>query len=409
MRRRLLWLMLMSAGLAGCGGTTVDAALSGRPTHGQFATGQASGNYAVAQAAGTVVSPSDVEFAINATPAQHTSATWTEVCNESGGGAGSKSGQSTVQAPTVLTLPRPPGSYKCLVSVNSQLSGSGRVVVSLFNGGAPVYASATGGQTSTATSTLSAGTTPATSAPTASSAPVTPQTLLCDDGDESLYRVVSTGATCYTAMRIMDDATTHYPAADANPVVEGWACIVPQTSQTAPTRCSKDGATITLSTASSPSTVGISQPEVQPGQPSGTTSCGQVGLWVGPGTSCPFAADVYSAYDDALPADASSVPSRVTASGPPTHQSHEMTCAERADTVVTCAAGSTVSVSFKQPAACGSSMAAAYRCATAAAPVCQMGTCEYPAEPSHICAPGYTYQEPAGGYGQGDCSKPSTD
>lgn len=106
--RRGVAVVLAGMGLAGCGGTVIKSVLAGGPaTHGRFATSQASGDYAVAQTAGTVISPSKIQFLISASPAQQASATWDLVCNENSGGVGSKSGQSTVQAPTVLTLPTP--------------------------------------------------------------------------------------------------------------------------------------------------------------------------------------------------------------------------------------------------------------------------------------------------------------
>lgn len=90
---------LAGLGLAGRGGTAVKSVLAGGlPTHGRFATSQASGDYAVAQTSGTVNGPTQVQFVIAATPAQQATGTWTLVCNENSGGAGSKSGQSTVHA-----------------------------------------------------------------------------------------------------------------------------------------------------------------------------------------------------------------------------------------------------------------------------------------------------------------------
>jgi hypothetical protein len=167
---------LASLGLAGCGGTVVNSVLAGSPpTHGRFATSQASGDYAIAQTAGTVISPSKIQFVIDTTPGQQASATWDLVCNENGGGVGSKSGQATVQAPTVITLPTPGPSYKCIVSVNSQLGNTGTVVVSLYNGGAPSLASAAASApTGTGTSSSAPA---ATQTSTASGASTTTTTL----------------------------------------------------------------------------------------------------------------------------------------------------------------------------------------------------------------------------------------
>ena len=124
--------VLASVALAGCGGQVINSLRAGGlPTHGRFATSKASGDFAIAQTAGTVIAPSRVQFVIDATPRQQASATWDLVCNENGGGVGSKSGQSTVEAPAVLTLPTPASSYKCIVSVNSQVPQSGQIPVKL--------------------------------------------------------------------------------------------------------------------------------------------------------------------------------------------------------------------------------------------------------------------------------------
>ena len=97
------------------------------------ATGHASGEYAIAQASGTASNPSRLALDLAATPAQSAKVSWTLVCQESGGGVGSKSGQSTLQLPTTSTLPLPAPSESCIVSANAQLSGSGTVKISIYD------------------------------------------------------------------------------------------------------------------------------------------------------------------------------------------------------------------------------------------------------------------------------------
>lgn len=97
-----------------------------------LASGHASGDYAIAQTTATANNPSGIELQIQATPSQWGRVTWEVVCQEVGGGAGSKNGQSTRSLPTVEMLSLPAPSTSCIVSANVQISGSGSAVISIY-------------------------------------------------------------------------------------------------------------------------------------------------------------------------------------------------------------------------------------------------------------------------------------
>lgn len=147
---------------AGCG-TPSPANPLGKTTHGKFASGTAAGSYAVAQAAGSVNSPSRIQLRLVANPEQSALVSWTMTCNESSGGVGNKSGQSTLQLSTIETLPMPARSDHCIVSSNAQLHGSGNLTISLWNGSALPVPSAS---PTTATNTSNTATTTPTSTTT---------------------------------------------------------------------------------------------------------------------------------------------------------------------------------------------------------------------------------------------------
>lgn len=98
----------------------------------EIASGRASGDYAVAQASGTVAGPSQIELRVSATPAQSATVSWTMLCAETGGGAGSKSGQSDRALPTTEILPLPAPSDSCDVAANAQITGSGKVLIAIY-------------------------------------------------------------------------------------------------------------------------------------------------------------------------------------------------------------------------------------------------------------------------------------
>ncbi len=311
MKNGILAALLISCGLAGCGSGALNAVVTGGlPTHGRFATSQATGDYAIAQTAGTVNGPTEIQFLIDASPSQQASATWDLTCNENSGGVGEKSGQSTVQAPTVLTLPTPGPSYRCIVSVNSQLSNSGQVVVSLYNGGAPSpsSAAASASATSGATGTIgSSGST--TTAPTPSG---------CESSHLASYK-------CATAKApYCQQGACLYPSPSDGKCAQGYQLEgSPQACYQLPTTTSN-----------------------------GSLSC-PLGETVSAETSCGFAAMVMSDYE-ATPAPT------ITAVSPVTGKSYTMACAASNGTV-TCTGGTGSLVSFRWPSSApsGSSSSAA--------------------------------------------------
>jgi hypothetical protein len=141
--------------LAGC--SRGPGNLTGKTTHGRFGSGTASGDCAVAQAGGTVYSPSQVNLKITANPARTALVTWTMTCTESGGGAGEKSGQSTMQLPATKMLPLPAASSSCIVAANAQLHASGTLNMALYNGAVPTASPATTTAHASGTTTTEAG------------------------------------------------------------------------------------------------------------------------------------------------------------------------------------------------------------------------------------------------------------
>jgi hypothetical protein len=191
---------------------------TGKTTHGEFGSGNGSGDYAVAQAGGTAYSPSHLQLRLTSTPAQSALVSWTMTCTESGGGVGQKSGQSMVGLPTIEDLPLPAPSESCIVAANAQLSGSGTLNVALYNGNAPTVTStpqesaaasnssstsATAGQSRTAPASTSA----ATARPSAATAGTCPSGSIGTSPYTSplSYKMVS-GTDCATVAAIMRTA-----------------------------------------------------------------------------------------------------------------------------------------------------------------------------------------------------------
>jgi hypothetical protein len=97
-----------------------------------FGEGEASGEFAIAQASGTINAPKDVRILVSATPNQKASVTYTLVCSQ-GAGAGTKSGQFEATTPVDRKLPLAGDDPSdCIVSANAQLQGpDGEVKVRL--------------------------------------------------------------------------------------------------------------------------------------------------------------------------------------------------------------------------------------------------------------------------------------
>ena len=159
--------VIVVVAVAGC--SPGPGNLTGKTTHGQFASGTASGDYAVAQAGGTVYSPSQVHLRLVATPPQSALVSWTMTCDESGGGVGQNSGQDTLQLPTIENLPLPAPSNSCIVAANAQLSESGTLNIALYNGNAPAASTSSTAPVSTTTTSAAQGPGTRASTPTTTS------------------------------------------------------------------------------------------------------------------------------------------------------------------------------------------------------------------------------------------------
>lgn len=92
----------------------------------------ASGDFAIAQAAGNIDNPGDLKVKVTSKPAQKVDVTWALVCAQ-GLGAGSKDGQFKATTPVTRALKKPSkDADSCTVSANAQLSTGGRVTVTLL-------------------------------------------------------------------------------------------------------------------------------------------------------------------------------------------------------------------------------------------------------------------------------------
>ena len=191
--------------LAACGeGGTVANAGHGT-TRGQFASGSGSGQYSIAQAAGTAYDPGDLEVYVDASPAQRASITLATTCLENTGGAGSEQQQQeSVSVPAAVRVKYPKGSVQCILSANSQLSQGGTVKVELFNGGAPEVASTAtagdSGSTSTDTLQTDTGTGVASSTGTSTTCRVEKVNL----GEMGTWTLAGGGVSCSTANLVLN-------------------------------------------------------------------------------------------------------------------------------------------------------------------------------------------------------------
>jgi hypothetical protein len=95
-------------------------------------TGKASGDYAIAQATGSINKPGTIRINVTSSPKQKASVSWTMVCLN-GSGAGSKDDQFDAKTPLTRALKKPGGSkaHDCTVSANAQLSEGGTVRIKL--------------------------------------------------------------------------------------------------------------------------------------------------------------------------------------------------------------------------------------------------------------------------------------
>jgi len=116
--------------VAVCGFAITGVALAGLPGK-KFAQETASGDYAIATAAGNVDDPVRIYVRVKSRPSQSVSGAWTVVCSR-GFGSGSKSGEIHGTTPLTRTLKLPMGNPdSCTASANAQLGDGGFVKVQL--------------------------------------------------------------------------------------------------------------------------------------------------------------------------------------------------------------------------------------------------------------------------------------
>lgn len=93
---------------------------------------RARGDYAVAQASGSINHPKRIWVKVKSRPRQRTDGAWSMTCTKNSG-AGSRSGRHSGTTPyrqrLRMTYPQPDS---CSVAANAQLSGSGRIIVILL-------------------------------------------------------------------------------------------------------------------------------------------------------------------------------------------------------------------------------------------------------------------------------------
>jgi hypothetical protein len=215
---------VMACLLAACGGVGVVANAGHGATHGRFASASASGQYAIAQAAGTAYYPGDLEVYVDASPAQQASITWGTTCLENSGGAGSKLQQKeTVQVPAVVQVNYPKNAVQCILSANSQLSQGGTVRVELFNGGAPTIAP-TGSTTNSASTSASQANT-GTGVVSSTGAFRSCSTETVDLGVLGTWTLAGGGVDCVTAHSVFNQYENGRLRADGTTQPLGaWEC-----------------------------------------------------------------------------------------------------------------------------------------------------------------------------------------
>lgn len=122
----------MAGGAAGCAALLAAGMAIADVPGSKFAQETASGEYAIANAAGNVSHPAAIYVQVKSRPHQKVSGAWSVVCAK-GFGAGSKSGQLPGSTPLVRELKM---SYhhpsSCTASANAQLSDGGFVKVQLY-------------------------------------------------------------------------------------------------------------------------------------------------------------------------------------------------------------------------------------------------------------------------------------
>lgn len=136
------WTVLLVVGLMACAGceatTETDSGNGGSGSSGGtkrthkakvVARESASGDYAIAQASGTVKTPGKIQVLVDAKPPQQAMVTWNATCSK-GAGAGSKDDQFNATTPVRRAIKLPMrNADDCIVSANAQFDKGGKVTV----------------------------------------------------------------------------------------------------------------------------------------------------------------------------------------------------------------------------------------------------------------------------------------
>jgi hypothetical protein len=99
------------------------------------ASGHATGQYAVANASGQILKPSNIYVAVSSKPESSGLVQWTVGCEKNNAVIPSKSYKKTVKFPAIVKVKFPKSSSTCSVAANVQLDGSGKVKISLESSG----------------------------------------------------------------------------------------------------------------------------------------------------------------------------------------------------------------------------------------------------------------------------------
>ncbi len=95
-------------------------------------TGRGSGEFATAAADGRIPKATVIKLKVTPEPAQQTQVSWTTTCSK-GRKANSANGDYEISKPATTALPKPKkGRTSCLVAVNAQLLGPGKLTIQII-------------------------------------------------------------------------------------------------------------------------------------------------------------------------------------------------------------------------------------------------------------------------------------
>ncbi len=95
-------------------------------------TGRGSGEFATAAADGRIKKTTVIKVKVTPEPAQKTQVSWTTTCSK-GRKANSANGDYEISKPATTALPKPKkGRTSCLVAVNAQLLGPGKLTIQII-------------------------------------------------------------------------------------------------------------------------------------------------------------------------------------------------------------------------------------------------------------------------------------